>query len=248
MKFTDHQLSAFLDGELPDNEARALEVALKDDPQLREALARLQNVDDLLCETFGEIIDEPVPPHIVDLIHKGSHTSDSPSLVSLSAWRSKLSEWRASVSLAASVLFGLVVGTQFSSPTSGQDQELLLAGLVNSGSALHSVLETLPSGQSENGFSPSLSFISHEGVCREVSATGQRALACRDSHSQWEVLVVISQSLQASADGYQTASSESSIVLDVLADQLMSDAPLSADEERDMIAIGWDNSNQSSNN
>lgn len=61
MKFDDARLSAYLDGELPDAEARQLEAALEGDAELQAQLEALIAADDLAVQAFDAMLDEPVP-------------------------------------------------------------------------------------------------------------------------------------------------------------------------------------------
>ncbi len=55
------KLSAFLDGELPEAEAREIEAALEADPALQAELEALMSADALAVDAFAEMLDEPVP-------------------------------------------------------------------------------------------------------------------------------------------------------------------------------------------
>lgn len=57
----DEKLSAFLDGELTDAEARQIETALARDPALRAELDSLMAATSGAQEVFHEMLDEPVP-------------------------------------------------------------------------------------------------------------------------------------------------------------------------------------------
>ena len=57
----EEMLSAYLDGELPEAEAREIERALENDPALQAELEALMAADALAQEAFAEILSEPVP-------------------------------------------------------------------------------------------------------------------------------------------------------------------------------------------
>lgn len=238
MNFTDQQLSAYLDGELPEDESRALEAALQDDAALREALVRLRNVDAVLSETLGDIADEPVPAHITDLIAGNTPSEVAGTVIPFAAWKDRLSGFAMPASLAASLLVGVFFGAQFLGMSGQGEASGLLAGVVDSRSDLHAVLERTTSGEARSGISPILSFMSEDGVCREVSTATQRALACREA-AVWTVVVVAQEETVSASGGYRTASSNTSIIFDVLADQLMTGAPMSADAEARLIRNAW---------
>ncbi len=242
MSFTDQQLSAYLDGELPEDEVQALEAALKTDAGLREALARLQNVDDVLTEALSDIADEAVPEHILAMV-KASEldpVSDvsSRNVVWMAAWKKGASRLTVGAGLAASMIFGWIIGGQVLAPLPAVTDGVVMAGLVDEASALHQVLETVPSGTTRDGFTPALSFAAETGVCREVAAPSQRALACREA-GRWTVLVVTADASLTATSGYQTASAQTSIIFDVMADQLMTEPPLTREAEALRLQNGW---------
>ncbi|MEO1536338.1 MAG: anti-sigma factor [Pseudomonadota bacterium] len=55
------KLSAYLDGELPDAEAREIEAALERDPALRAELEELMAADAMALGAFDAMLDAPVP-------------------------------------------------------------------------------------------------------------------------------------------------------------------------------------------
>lgn len=61
MRQYDEKLSAFLDGELPEAEAREIEAALERDPTLQAELEALMAADAGAKADFDAMLDEPVP-------------------------------------------------------------------------------------------------------------------------------------------------------------------------------------------
>ena len=61
MTVTDEQLSAYLDGELPEDDARAIDEALAQDPALQAALESLVAANDMARDAFDAMKDDPVP-------------------------------------------------------------------------------------------------------------------------------------------------------------------------------------------
>ena len=68
MKVTDEQLSAYIDGELLPEETRALEAQISEDAELAERVRKLRTITDALVSATSDVLDAPVPAHIVDLI------------------------------------------------------------------------------------------------------------------------------------------------------------------------------------
>lgn len=61
MTIAPEKLSAFLDGELPEDEAREIEAALAADPALQAEMEELMAADALAQEAFAEMLADPVP-------------------------------------------------------------------------------------------------------------------------------------------------------------------------------------------
>ncbi|MEM7720139.1 MAG: anti-sigma factor [Pseudomonadota bacterium] len=61
MTVSEEKLSAFLDGELSEADARAVEAALAEDPSLQAALEALMTADTAAQDAFDMMLNEPVP-------------------------------------------------------------------------------------------------------------------------------------------------------------------------------------------
>lgn len=61
MSVSGEKLSAFLDGELPEAEARAVETALENDPALQAEMEALMAADAMAQDAFVDMLAEPVP-------------------------------------------------------------------------------------------------------------------------------------------------------------------------------------------
>lgn len=70
----EDKLSAFLDGELPEAEAREIEAALAADPKLQAMLDTLMAADAVAQEEFAAILDEPVPIELASAIQNAPAT------------------------------------------------------------------------------------------------------------------------------------------------------------------------------
>ena len=237
MKVTDEKLSAYIDGELPPEETRSLDVQISEDAELAERVRKLRAINDALISVTSDVLDAPLPEHIVNLIQSDAEEQSS-NVVQFQ--RSGQKSWFESpLAVAAAALFGLVLGGFFTlGPDMGERSEIY-AGVVDSKSALHRALETFPSLSAESEFVPALTFRARNGdVCREIESSDSRALACRSS-DRWTVLAVTYKEQKKSSSAYTTASADTSIVFDVLAQEMMQGAPLSADEERALIDQNW---------
>lgn len=69
---TDEGLMAYLDGEAPADQVRAIEAALSANPALRARLVALESRDQTVRDAFDELLDRPVPAALVDAVRKGA--------------------------------------------------------------------------------------------------------------------------------------------------------------------------------
>ena len=82
------KLSAFLDGELPEAEAREIEQALDNDPALLAELEALVAVDESAKAEFDAMLNEPVPFELAAAIQSapGAPAANSPNAPSGTGW------------------------------------------------------------------------------------------------------------------------------------------------------------------
>ncbi|MEL6645662.1 MAG: anti-sigma factor [Pseudomonadota bacterium] len=104
------KLSAFLDGELPEDEARAVEAALAADPGLQAELEALMAADTVAKDAFDEMLDEPVPfalASAIQLAEASVVANDAPAPARRGGW---LAAAVASVALALGGAGGYFTG------------------------------------------------------------------------------------------------------------------------------------------
>lgn len=70
----EEKLSAFLDGELPEAEAREIEEALARDPALQGELDALMQADALALDAFADMLDTPVPAALAAAVRDAPET------------------------------------------------------------------------------------------------------------------------------------------------------------------------------
>lgn len=84
----EEKLSAFLDGELPEAEAREIEKALETDPALLAELEALVAVDNSAKAEYDAMLNEPVPFELASVIQNapGAPAANSPVAPSGKGW------------------------------------------------------------------------------------------------------------------------------------------------------------------
>lgn len=101
MSMFEEKLSAYLDGELPDAEAREIEAALADDPTLQAELAALMAADAAAQDAFAEMLD-PVPVALAAVVQN----ADPPAPIANSQ-RAPAKGWAAAAAAAVVLALGL---------------------------------------------------------------------------------------------------------------------------------------------
>ncbi|MEL6921380.1 MAG: zf-HC2 domain-containing protein, partial [Pseudomonadota bacterium] len=103
MSELSEKLSAYLDGELTDDDARVIESALERDDALRAELETLVQADGFAKDAFAEMADEPVPLHLAAAIRDAAPPS---APVAANANTPKSSSWMTAVAAALALVVG----------------------------------------------------------------------------------------------------------------------------------------------
>ncbi|MBO6505134.1 MAG: hypothetical protein JJ960_12550 [Kordiimonadaceae bacterium] len=254
MTFTDEQLSAYVDGALPESEMEAITDALAQSDELTERLAALRSTDAWLKEQFSELEETPIRQETLDLIanHGAAPAAESDNVVSfqkpdhartLAGWPAWGQAIAASVTLVVGVLTGMQIDNG-SQPTEGAQQ---VAGLIDVSNPLYPVLQNTASMQSTSlsGGSiatPTLSFASADGTyCRELTIvdarTENRSLACQ-AEGGWLVRASVTTPKTPATEGFTTASANTQLIDDAVRSLMQGDS-LSLEQEKNLIDMGW---------
>ena len=233
MKYTDEELSAFLDSELPGVRMEEMRETLSEDEALADRLADMVQVDTLVRSQAQAIDKQPLPDAVWRMLKP--RRSKASRVVSLADWRQSMyrlgSGLRAQAAIAASLalVVGLVAG-----------QWLPNGGLQDTSVAtpVAAYLDRIPSGESVNvdgstELESRFSFVDRHGlICRQyrLVTAGQASenVACREAGNWTRVATALSSQIYR-ADEFQTAGSEQ--LLESAVQNLMQGSPLSLDEE-----------------
>jgi len=237
--WSDEQLSAYVDGELPAPDAMALETDLESDPHLAQRLAHVLAANNLALIAAKEIDKAPMSAGLSALIEQAGGGNVIP-------FRRKgllavVAEHRA---IAAGLVCAAAVwGANLM--LDGNSSPLPAAGVVMAESSrLHGVLTSSPTGDStqlEDGSvaTPRLTFASADGAfCRQFDVSGAggtvQAIACRDG-DVWRTEIAAVAPAVAEGD-YQTASSGRSSAIESFIDERIEGAPLNAAGEAALLS------------
>lgn len=241
----DEALSALLDGALPREEADALRSRLAREPELAARFEALQRADRAVRDAYRDVVDEPLPSRVLDLLSAPRGADDGQRVVALERRpRAAARAWlphalAAGIALAVGLGIGFGVGRH-----AGPPRTLIGAtAAVPRGSPLHELLESSPSGVARalDGATVEARFTFRAqggGWCRELGVTTasyeSAALACRRAGA-WRVELV--GAAAAGGETYRPAGAESPFQEAV--DTLIDGEPLEADAERALLTSGW---------
>lgn len=247
----DIALSAYIDGELPAAEARALKERLLREPELARRLETLRAADSDTLRLYDAIDKRPMPKAILDMLGQAKQQPESDNVVAFPK-RGLQQFFQIPVAIAASValLAGILVANIYQQGNeAGPAQAGLYAGMVDTTSDLHRVLEGGVSSQAEmlgNGQTAELllTFEDRNGdYCRQLRLDGVGApvqgVACRRGDA-WQVEAVSIAGRRAPDGSYQQASGDTPKAIDSAIDALIGPLPpLDREEETSLISNGW---------
>ena len=241
--WSDEQLSAFIDGELPAAEMDALARAIETDAALAARVERLGAANTAFIAAASEIDTKPMSAGVAKVLA-------APPTAKVLAFRPRAVAWlKEHRALAASVLCAAMAAGVVSGLEPPEDPFAPKAdGLILASSPLHHALEVGATGESvliSAGVTatPRLSFASDDGAfCRQFDVTTQRgvtsAIACHEGDA-WRTQVAVFGKPGSNGD-YQTASGGKSPELEAFIDEHISGAALNAEQEKAAMAKGWD--------
>ena len=243
--WTDEQLSAFLDGELPAADMDALARALETDAALAARIERLGAANtayvDVVSRIDGAVMTAGLQAAMAE-----------PPSAKVIAFRPRsivafVAEHRA---IAASLVCAVAVWGVMSSGSPGASTNPFAPGpdgLVMAKSELHEMLESAPTGQvsavGEATAVPRLTFASVDGAfCRQFEVmtndSTSAAIACREDQG-WRTQVV-AYGLPPISGNFQTASAARSAALEAFLDEHLIGAALKAEAEAAVLKSRWE--------
>lgn len=229
MTYSDEQLSAFIDGELPDVEMQAVREALAGDEALADRLAQLAAVDVAVAEAVRTIDQRPMPARVADR----SRPHPAPVLPFVARVRQAVTRHAA---LAASV--ALFVGFGLGSLLPGEP--------ASTWPSVAEVLESRVSGsrvEVAGGLTvmPQLSYRNIDGdYCRYFEVRGndrEQGVACR-REGEWQRVATAYLPADDEAGAVYTPASGGR-ALDLLLDQTLEAGPFGPEQEAELLTGGW---------
>lgn len=254
MKYTNEQLSAFLDGELPEKLMAEIAAERVANEILDRKLLALENANQAVKSAYEEIIDEPIPSHILNRIDEENSTIPAVDIDNVVPFTTRLanfsvSKWAAPLAATLAIMLGITIGRGTMFDANNNMLYAQLTGTITTENPLYDVLETSPSAisvslanQDDVKIKPILTFQAKDGgYCREFQAQSKvsalRGVACRNE-MVW-TMVLLTQTEISQEDRYHTASGGTNTLTDQLIDNLIAGDPLGKSAESRLLANGW---------
>jgi len=257
MTFTDETVMAYVDHELGDDVAAAIEAAQAQDPALAARIERHRRLRAAVHAAYAPTLDEPPPERLLALARGGPGTAarspgPASNVVDLRAARAIRADaflrgrpWRTWGALAASLALGVWIGRAVLSGPPAQPELFVTAGgkLLAHEALARALDQQLASNQADRApVRIGVSFLTRSGAyCRtfSLSEAALAGLACKLG-PDWQVQV-LAQTAQAgaSADGYRMADSAMPSAVLRGVDESIQGEPLDAAAERAAQLRGW---------
>jgi anti-sigma factor RsiW len=237
-KLSDEMITAWLDGEVTQQQRSEIEAAIAASPELGVRVARLSCADRLLAPAFAETLNAPIPERFEAVIGR-SRRGDG--LVSFRAALSGLLSPRPMAMAAASLVVGVMLG---GAVLSGSPTDAAIAtdsqGRMIASDTMAASLASVVSGANAGPLAIRLSFVDSGGrYCRQFETTAAAGLACLESES-WVIDTLSGMGGTPSLSGaYVMAGGSTDIAISAAIERLGIQRVLDSHEEAAAMASGW---------
>lgn len=248
MTFSQETLMAYADGELDAATRREIEAEMARDPQFAAQVEKHRAMRSELRAAFGGVLDEPVPPSLLDTARAAPAGARS-TVTDLAAARAAREQparrhwsWPEWGAIAASLVIGVLAGRaaleRSSTLIATRGTEVVASG------ALARALTERPAGDvpGTQGLAIGVSFVANSGeYCRTFTARDAEVLAgiaCRDA-DKWHVQALSHGQPGATGGEYRMAGAAlPPLILRAVEDNIAGEA-LDAEQEAAALARGW---------
>ena len=233
----DEKFFAWLDGELPAQEAARVEAEVAADARLSQLAKEHRKMAAGLRGAFAEVEAQPVPERLT-----GALSQERGTVVDLAdarerrASRQPPSLWVQMGALAATLAIGIVTGNLLSSGASspiGAEGGRLVAS-ADLEEALYARLASMPA---DSGPRIGLTFRDKSGsICRTFEEQTASGMACREG-GDWRIRNLY-QSPEAHTSDYRMASGQNPQLMEAV-EASIDGEPFDAEQERSAMERGW---------
>ena len=239
----EEKFFAWLDGELPANEATRVEAEVAADPELSRLADEHRAMATGLRSAFGSVESQQVP----ERLQRSIETDCGEKVVNLADARASRevrrapSLWVQMGALAATLAVGIFTGNMLTSgflPGGSSDPIQTEAGRLVASADLESALYAqLASAPVESGPRIGLTFRDKTGaICRTFEDRAASGLACRES-GDWRIRSVF-QGAEGQVTDYRMAGGPNPQLLEEV-DSIIDGEPFDAAQEKAAAEKGW---------
>ncbi len=237
-KLSDEMITAWLDGEVTQQQRSEFEAAIAASPELGVRVARLSRADRLLAPAFAETLNAPIPQRF-EAVLGSSRRGDG--LASFRAALSGLLSPRPMAMAAASLVVGVMLGGII---LSGSPTDAGIAtdsqGRMIANDTMAASLASVVSGANAGPLGIRLSFVDSSGrYCRQFETPAAAGLACLESES-WVIDTLSGTGGAPRVSGaYVMADGSTDIAISAAIERLGVERVLDSREESVAMASGW---------
>lgn len=233
MSIPDEAFFAWLDGELPGDQAAEIEAKVAADPELSRLAGEHRAMQARLKRAFDSVAEAPVPERVAAQLRQ-PETNITPIAAAQPRSRAPGLPWW--VAMAATLALGVFVGTAI--PHRPGAPVEVSGGKIYAAAALDDALETeLASAPSEGDVRIGLTFREASGsICRTFTDAAASGLACRDS-GRWQLRGLFAAPEGQSGEYRMAAGMNPNLA--ALIDSTMTGEPFDAEQEKAAKARGW---------
>ena len=241
MTITDEMISAYVDGELNEDERDEIARRLLTDAALQRSVAQERALRTTLSAHYASIAAEPVPERFEHLLGASARPAAPDNVISLDAARAQRSQratvpasWRNLAAMAATLVLGVAIG-HYSAPFAQSDFATSGGAMVAQSNLAHALSTQLASNQPRDAsIRIGVSFHDQDDhLCRIFQSMSADGIACQQDKN-WIVKTTMAINGARSPTTYQQAGSASPLVMQA-AQAMMKGAPLDEKAEREAL-------------
>jgi hypothetical protein len=253
MTISDETLMAYADGELDAAARAAVELAMREDPQIEKRVAAHRTLRRKVQAAYSAELSEGIPERLLTAARAATSTHGS-KVVNLQHARAAMersrsrarplpAQWRTAGTIAASVIAGVGLGFFMWGHTESPLVRSADGALVARGQLAKALSNQLAADQSRSSaVQIGVSFRAKSGdYCRTFALSGAvspSGLACRHGE-QWQVQALTQEPGTVSGSDYRTAGSAMSATILKSVEGQIAGEPLDQAGERAARQRGW---------
>jgi hypothetical protein len=236
----DEKFFAWLDGELPPEEAARVEAEVAADPHLSRLADQHRAMTSGLRRTFAEVEAKPLPDRLRSAIGRDEKVVSLADARAVQAARRAPPVWAQMAALAATLAVGVFAGNAMSGMfTTGPSNpiEAEAGRLVASADLENALYARLASAPADSGPRIGLTFRDKSGaICRTFEDQSASGMACREG-GDWRIRSLF-QAPEGQATDYRMASGQNPQLMEAV-DAAIDGEPFDAAQEKAAAERGW---------